>query len=103
MTFNSHRMQYDFPYATNIDGYGGLVVCGPMQATWLHHFASDLPGHLPPEFTYPGTSPLIYNRPTKVEARRSQNGLELWVCDVETNVVTMQAMARGSVFFTRPN
>ena len=45
MTFNSHRMQYDFPYATNIDGYGGLVVCGPMQATWLHHFASDLPGH----------------------------------------------------------
>jgi hydroxyacyl-ACP dehydratase HTD2-like protein with hotdog domain len=26
-------MQYDFPYATNIDGYGGLVVCGPMQAT----------------------------------------------------------------------
>ena len=39
ITFNAHRIHYDRPYATEIEGYPGLVVHGPFLATLLiHHF-----------------------------------------------------------------
>jgi 3-methylfumaryl-CoA hydratase len=34
-TFNSHRIHYDQPYATRVEGYPGLVVHGPLIATLL--------------------------------------------------------------------
>jgi 3-methylfumaryl-CoA hydratase len=34
-TFNSHRIHYDHPYATGVEGYPGLVVHGPLIATLL--------------------------------------------------------------------
>jgi 3-methylfumaryl-CoA hydratase len=39
MTFNGHRIHYDAPYATAVEGYAGLVVHGPLQATLLAHAA----------------------------------------------------------------
>jgi 3-methylfumaryl-CoA hydratase len=35
LTFNGHRIHYDRSYATQIDGYPGLVVHGPLVATLL--------------------------------------------------------------------
>ena len=35
LTFNSHRIHYDRKYATETEGYPGLVVHGPLMATWL--------------------------------------------------------------------
>jgi 3-methylfumaryl-CoA hydratase len=35
VTFNSHRIHYDYPYATKVEGYPGLVVHGPLIATLL--------------------------------------------------------------------
>ena len=35
LTFNSHRIHYDLAYATQVGGYPGLVVHGPLQATLL--------------------------------------------------------------------
>lgn len=35
LTFNSHRIHYDLPYATGVEGYPGLVVHGPLVATLL--------------------------------------------------------------------
>ncbi len=35
MTFNGHRIHYDRAYATEVEGYPGLVVHGPLQATLL--------------------------------------------------------------------
>ncbi|MFL6697874.1 MAG: MaoC family dehydratase N-terminal domain-containing protein, partial [Vitreoscilla sp.] len=35
LTFNGHRIHYDRPYATGIEGYPGLVVHGPLLATLL--------------------------------------------------------------------
>jgi 3-methylfumaryl-CoA hydratase len=37
LTFNSHRIHYDHPYATLVEGYRGLVVHGPLVATLLLH------------------------------------------------------------------
>ena len=35
LTFNAHRIHYDKPYATQEEGYPGLVVHGPLAATLL--------------------------------------------------------------------
>lgn len=35
LTFNSHRIHYDLPYARDEEGYPGLVVHGPLTATLL--------------------------------------------------------------------
>ncbi len=35
LTFNTHRIHYDRPYATGVEGYPGLVVHGPLIATLL--------------------------------------------------------------------
>ncbi len=41
VTFNGHRIHYDLPYATGVEGYEGLVVHGPLQALWM----LNLPQH----------------------------------------------------------
>lgn len=35
VTFNGHRIHYDHPYVTQVEGYPGLVVHGPLIATLL--------------------------------------------------------------------
>lgn len=35
LTFNSHRIHYDVPYTTGVEGYPNLVVHGPLIATLL--------------------------------------------------------------------
>lgn len=35
LTFNGHRIHYDQPYATGVEGYPGLVVHGPLLAKLL--------------------------------------------------------------------
>jgi 3-methylfumaryl-CoA hydratase len=35
VTFNGHRIHYDHPYTTKVEGYPGLVVHGPLIATLL--------------------------------------------------------------------
>lgn len=39
-TFNSHRIHYDRPYATEVEGYPALVVQGPLTASKLLALAS---------------------------------------------------------------
>ncbi len=33
--WNAHRIHFDYPYATQIEGYPGLVVAGPLMGDWL--------------------------------------------------------------------
>jgi len=42
LTGNGHRIHYDHPYVTGEEGYPGLVVHGPLQATLLARHALDL-------------------------------------------------------------
>lgn len=93
ITFNGHRIHYDLPYATNVEGYGGLVVHGPLQSIWMQHLARDILGRVASTFSYRGLSPLLCNRAASVEARQTEHGLELRVRDAESNVVTMSATA----------
>ena len=39
--WNAHRIHYDFPYATEIEGYPGLVIAGPQLGDWLTQTAIE--------------------------------------------------------------
>ena len=92
ITFNGHRIHYDLPYATGVEGYGGLVVHGPLQALWMLNLATRLGGRLPATFRYRGLSPLICGIPVKVEAQRRGETIALRVRRPD-GVATMQATA----------
>lgn len=39
--WNAHRIHYDYPYATQVEGYPGLVVAGPLMGDWLTQCVLD--------------------------------------------------------------
>ena len=34
--WNAHRIHFDETYTTEVEGYPGLVIAGPMIGDWLH-------------------------------------------------------------------
>lgn len=78
LTFNSHRIHYDHPYVTGVEGYPGLVVHGPLQATLLLNLAATLGGRAPRRFTYRGLSPVFGGDTLAVEGVRTPGGVECW-------------------------
>ncbi|MEM7693887.1 MAG: MaoC family dehydratase N-terminal domain-containing protein [Pseudomonadota bacterium] len=77
LTFNGHRIHYDAPYATAVEGYGGLVVHGPLQATLLGHWAADLLGQTPKTLTFRGVSPVFAPGDLILAASRHDDGITL--------------------------
>lgn len=57
LTFNTHRIHYDLPYATQVEGYPGLVVHGPLTATLLAHLATQQLGTTLTDFSFRATAP----------------------------------------------
>jgi 3-methylfumaryl-CoA hydratase len=39
--WNAHRIHFDYPYATEVEGYSGLVVAGPLMGDWLTQCVLD--------------------------------------------------------------
>ena len=39
--WNAHRIHFDEPYSTKVEGYPGLVIAGPMIGDWLHQCIED--------------------------------------------------------------
>lgn len=59
LTFNTHRIHYDERYARDVEGYPGLVVHGPLQATLLLNAIAKRLGHPEFRFSYRGVAPLF--------------------------------------------
>lgn len=79
LTFNGHRIHYDHPYATEVEGYPGLVIHGPLQATLLYHFAARLMGAEPARFEFRNRSPLFIGDTVELHATPEGAGeLHLW-------------------------
>jgi 3-methylfumaryl-CoA hydratase len=62
VTFNSHRIHYDAPYATGEEGYPRLVVHGPFTAARLFHLAARQ-GDTIRQFSFRGLAPLFVDQP----------------------------------------
>jgi hydroxyacyl-ACP dehydratase HTD2-like protein with hotdog domain len=58
LTGNGHRIHYDHPYVTGVEGYPGLIVHGPLQATLLAaHAMAQAPGRRLASFSFRGLRP----------------------------------------------
>jgi 3-methylfumaryl-CoA hydratase len=78
LTFNSHRIHYDFPYATREEGYRGLVVHGPLTATLLLDLAQRQFGdNAVRRFDFRGTSPAICGEELHLALRGTGDAIEL--------------------------
>jgi 3-methylfumaryl-CoA hydratase len=83
LTFNGHRIHYDRRYCLETEGYPGLVVHGPLQATLLLHLAAELrDGTTPARFTFRGVAP-AFDGVLKLNASETDAGLRLWTSDAD--------------------
>ncbi len=91
LTFNGHRIHYDLPYSTNVEGHSGLLVHGPLQATLMLNLASEIAGRQPKKMTYRGVSPLACGAPIMVDADASDDGGLSCCVRAANGTVTMTA------------
>ena len=59
--FVGHRIHYDHPYTVNEENYPGLIVHGPLQATYLLRAAEKLMGKPVKSFTHKVMAPVFAN------------------------------------------
>jgi 3-methylfumaryl-CoA hydratase len=75
LTYNAHRIHYDLPYATGVEGLGGLLVHGPL----LSVLALELPRrhareHLLRRLRYRARRPVLCGQPLVVTAQPAGSG-----------------------------
>lgn len=80
VTFNGHRIHYDYPYVTGTEGYPGLVVHGPLIATLMvAGFRHAHPTARLEHLSYRGLRPLVAPTPFDVAGGVTESGhAELW-------------------------
>lgn len=77
LTFNTHRIHYDLPYATGVEGYPGLVVHGPLSATYIvDSFLAEHPGAEITGFEFSARSPVFAGEQIHVVGRADGEGAE---------------------------
>jgi len=82
LTFNGHRIHYDHPYVTQVEGYPGLVVHGPLQATlMLDLLRRQRPEARVERFSFRALSPVFADRPLSVNGRAAGEKIALWVAN----------------------
>jgi 3-methylfumaryl-CoA hydratase len=84
LTFNGHRIHYDRRYATEVEGYPGLVVHGPLVATMLLELLrSNAPGMKVERFAFRSVGPLFDTAPFLLCGKREADGktVSLWARD----------------------
>jgi 3-methylfumaryl-CoA hydratase len=85
LTFNSHRIHYDRRYVTEVEGYPGLVVHGPLLATLLIDLLRrHRPDAVVRRFEFRAMAPLFDIAPFDVCGRPEESGrCTLWAQGVD--------------------
>lgn len=95
LTFNGHRIHYDRQYVTEVEGYPGLIVHGPLIATLL---MDQIRRHLPSadvaSFSFKAVRPTFDLHPFRINGAPQADGktVRLWAQDHE-DWLTMDAVA----------
>lgn len=95
LTFNGHRIHYDRQYVTQVEGYPGLIVHGPLIATLLLDLLRrQLPGARLVAFDFKALRPTFDLHPFSVHGKPREDGrtIDLWAQDHE-GLLTMHATA----------
>ncbi|WP_224766201.1 FAS1-like dehydratase domain-containing protein [Nocardioides campestrisoli] len=75
-TANAHRIHYDWPYATGVEGYPGLVVHGPLMTLLLAESlwqAGELSG--PARLQHRNRAPLFCGQPARITHEHHPSGV----------------------------
>jgi 3-methylfumaryl-CoA hydratase len=95
LTFNGHRIHYDRRYVTEVEGYPGLVVHGPLIATLLLDLLRrQMPDAAVARFSFRAVKPLFDVAPFFVCGRPNDDGgaIDLWAKDRD-GALAMEAAA----------
>ena len=95
LTFNGHRIHYDRKYVTEVEGYPGLIVHGPLIATLLTDLVRRHESRtVMRRFEFRALRPTFDLHPFSVNGQPSADGrqVKLWAHDHE-GWLTMQAEA----------
>ncbi len=94
LTFNGHRIHYDRRYVTEVEGYPGLIVHGPLIATLLLDLLRrERPDAVVRRFEFKAVSPLFDIHPFAVCGRADgDRRFALWARNLEGGLA-MQAIA----------
>jgi 3-methylfumaryl-CoA hydratase len=95
LTFNGHRIHYDRRYVTEVEGYPGLIVHGPLIATLLMDLLRrNLPDADVASFRFKAVRPTFDLHPFQVNGQIQPDGktVKLWAQDHE-GWLTMDAVA----------
>ena len=94
-TFNPHRIHYDHPYTTGVEGYPDLLVHGPFTATLLLELARDNnPGATMTAFEMRAKAPLFANQPITLLGEPAADGKSAELSAVSHDgILAMQASA----------
>jgi 3-methylfumaryl-CoA hydratase len=95
LTFNGHRIHYDRRYVTEVEGYPGLIVHGPLIATLLLDLLRrERPQATVKAFSFRAVSPLFDIAPFEVCGRDAGDGtVRLWARN-DRGQLAMEATAR---------
>jgi 3-methylfumaryl-CoA hydratase len=88
LTFNGHRIHYDRRYATETEGYPGLVVHGPLIATLLLDLLRrEMPKAPVARLEFRAASPLFDTGPFKVNGKPDDGKMvALWASSADGNL-----------------
>jgi 3-methylfumaryl-CoA hydratase len=95
LTFNGHRIHYDRKYVTEVEGYPGLIVHGPLIATLLMDLLRrEKPAADVASFRFKAVRPTFDLHPFRVNGKVQDDGntVRLWAQDHE-GWLTMDATA----------
>jgi 3-methylfumaryl-CoA hydratase len=95
LTFNGHRIHYDRAYVTEVEGYPGLIVHGPLIATLLMDLLHrELPSAQVASFRFKALRPTFDQHPFKLNGQLAEDGksVRLWAQD-HAGWLTMDASA----------
>ena len=83
LTFNGHRIHYDHPYVTKVEGYRGLVMNGGLTTLLVYELARDNARSPVTSMTSRNVRPLFANEPFTFCGEPSADGAtaKLWVVD----------------------
>ena len=84
LTFNAHRIHYDYQYATHTEGYPGIIVHGPLLATlMLELLRSNFPEETIKTFEFRALGPVFGDHRFSVHGTRPNpdGNATLWIAN----------------------
>ncbi|MDP2737981.1 MAG: MaoC family dehydratase N-terminal domain-containing protein [Pseudorhodobacter sp.] len=81
VTFNAHRIHYDQPYATGVEGYPGVIVQGQLLATLMLQACEAHADRPIRRFGFRGVQPVFVGETVFAEGSANANGFDLWMRD----------------------